>query len=143
MMKRLATVAIAVVAMVPTTPGVVHAAAPTALDVHYQSLTSAPVPSMDYGWVHRRIWLEAGTYGWFTYIQPNANGGDCNNRDIYLGAGWYEWADRLIPQQGTYFHDSKLDPDNPAWGTVFITCSHITLRAGYYTWGSALDPHDF
>ncbi|MEO3826508.1 hypothetical protein [Actinomadura sp. B10D3] len=57
-----------------------------------------------------------------------------------LFEGTYTWSGQLWPQDGFYRFDGYLShkPSGAAYG---ITCFFNLAADGYYTWGSALDPH--
>lgn len=127
--------------------GTAHAA-DTAWNVQEIYLTDLPSSGMTKGEVQRRIYIPEGkTYGWFPYVMSrygapaHPRGGQCGGREIYLGAGWYTWKDELFPLDKYYAQLLSLDPDNPAWNTVYFQCDYEIRPADWYTWGSGLDPH--
>ena len=92
--------------------------------------------------VRREITLWDGTYGWYTYVDPPAIG-TCQNFTGHILAGTYIWTDQLWPgsyQNGYYRHDSYLTEKTHGWAYQ-ITCYFRLPSDGWYTWGSALDPH--
>jgi hypothetical protein len=69
-------------------PASMAQAANDAFNVRHQRLTSAPNGMMDVGYVERRIWLKAGTYGFYTHIKfERQQSGDCTNYTGHIPAG--------------------------------------------------------
>ncbi|GAB2587410.1 hypothetical protein GCM10027168_20270 [Streptomyces capparidis] len=117
-------------------PGTASAAsaAPIAYNTKTQWLTADPDSSLPQSCVQRRITLASGHYDWGII-------GAAERPDLYLGAGGYTWKDCLTPEDGYYIQQSSLDPDNPAWQTIFLTDYWFLADSQTMQWGSYLDPH--
>ncbi|TMR90055.1 hypothetical protein [Nonomuraea basaltis] len=141
-LKKLYLVTAAAIMMtLPISTGTAYAAE-TVVNGKKQWLTANPNSGMPMSSFGREIWLKGGTYGWFTYVAPDAIG-TCNNYTGNIGEGTYQWNQQIwpgAPSAGYYRIDSYLwHKDGGA--AYSISCKIQLPRDGDYVWGSALDPH--
>jgi hypothetical protein len=121
--------------VVPSTAAAAPAAA-TAWLLRTQFLAGDPNGG-DKACQEREIYLAKGHYNWGLRM----GGSTVSTRpDMQLDTGTYLWRDCLTPDDGFYIHTSSLGRINPGGDPASTYRSWRLSGDGTYTWGSFLDP---